>query len=127
MVRIVFNGSGGASDGGNGRDGFSAYQIALANGFIGTEEEWLDSLHGKDGKTGKAFTYADFTPEQLEALKVKGEKGDPGKDGINGKDGAKGDPGKDGTNGKDGFGTKEQYDAIIARLDALEAIESGGE
>lgn len=115
MVRIVFNGSGGSSDGGNGRDGFSAYQIALANGFKGTEEEWLDSLHGKDGKAGKAFTYADFTQEQLNALKVKGDKGDPGT------------PGKDGTNGKDGFGTKAQYDAIIARLDALEATKNGGE
>lgn len=27
--------------------GASAYQIALANGFVGTEAEWLDSLRGK--------------------------------------------------------------------------------
>jgi len=31
---------------------------------------------GKPGETGKAFTYNDFTPEQLAAL--KGPKGDPG-------------------------------------------------
>jgi hypothetical protein len=27
-----------------GAPGASAYQIALSNGFVGTEEEWLDSL-----------------------------------------------------------------------------------
>lgn len=29
-----------------GLDGLSAYQIAVNNGFIGTEQEWLDSLTG---------------------------------------------------------------------------------
>lgn len=37
---------------------------------------------GKPGKDGKAFTYDDFTEEQLEALKVKGDKGDTGKDAV---------------------------------------------
>lgn len=32
-----------------GLDGKSAYQIALKNGFEGTEEEWLESLEGKAG------------------------------------------------------------------------------
>ena len=32
-----------------GLDGKSAYQIALENGFEGTEEEWLESLEGKAG------------------------------------------------------------------------------
>lgn len=32
-----------------GRDGESAYQIAVRYGFDGTEQEWLDSLPGKDG------------------------------------------------------------------------------
>ena len=27
----------------------SAYEIAVGRGFIGTEEEWLESLHGADG------------------------------------------------------------------------------
>lgn len=36
-------------DGENGIDGKSAYQIALDNGYIGTETEWLDSLKEKDG------------------------------------------------------------------------------
>ena len=28
--------------------GYSAYEIALIHGFEGTEEEWLESLHGND-------------------------------------------------------------------------------
>lgn len=32
----------------NVRDGLSAYQIAVNNGFIGTEEEWLASLNAPD-------------------------------------------------------------------------------
>ena len=31
-----------------GKDGKSAYQIAVKNGFIGTESEWLESLKGDD-------------------------------------------------------------------------------
>ena len=33
----------------DGADGKSAYQIAVDNGFIGTESEWLASLRGTDG------------------------------------------------------------------------------
>ena len=35
-----------------GKDGESAYQIALNNGFRGTEEEWLASLKGEKGEDG---------------------------------------------------------------------------
>lgn len=35
-----------------GKDGESAYQIAVDNGFEGTEEEWLKSLEGEDGASG---------------------------------------------------------------------------
>ena len=35
----------------SGAQGKSAYDIAVDNGFIGTEAEWLDTLRGKDGKT----------------------------------------------------------------------------
>ena len=31
--------------------GLSAYEIAVKNGFEGTESEWLSSLRGQDGKT----------------------------------------------------------------------------
>ncbi len=30
---------------GRGRDGLSAYEIAVAHGYEGTEEEWIESLH----------------------------------------------------------------------------------
>ena len=35
-----------------GEDGKSAYQIAVANGFVGTETEWLASLRGATGEKG---------------------------------------------------------------------------
>ena len=43
---------------------------------------------------------------------IKGPKGDTG---------AKGEPGQKGADGKNGFGTEEQYNDIIRRLEALEA------
>ena len=51
---IFIGGGGGSSGGGNGggADGKSAYEIAVENGFVGTEAEWLDSLHGADGADG---------------------------------------------------------------------------
>ena len=66
--------------------GKSAYAIAVAHGFRGTEQEWLDSLkglqgpQGEPGPKGDPFRYEDFTPEQLGAL--KGPKGDKGEDGA---------------------------------------------
>src|SRR5690606_31134835 len=62
-------------DGADGADGASAYEVALANGFVGTEAEWLASLVGPKGDPG--------------------EKGDPGD---------KGDPGEQGPPGADGAG-----------------------
>lgn len=35
----------------SGSDGKSAYEIAVDNGFVGTETEWLESLKGSDGTT----------------------------------------------------------------------------
>lgn len=34
-----------------GDEGKSAYEVAKANGFSGTEIEWLESLRGQAGKT----------------------------------------------------------------------------
>ena len=69
--------------------GKSAYAIAVAHGFRGTEQEWLDSLkglqgpQGEPGPKGDPFTYADFTAEQLANLKgPKGDKGEDGRDGT---------------------------------------------
>lgn len=35
-----------------GPDGLSAYEVAVAEGFVGTEQEWLDSLVGPQGPEG---------------------------------------------------------------------------
>lgn len=59
--------------------GKSAYAIAVAHGFQGTESEWLESLRGPKGDPGDKgdpFKFSNFTPEQLNA--IKGKKGDPG-------------------------------------------------
>lgn len=39
-------------NGEDGEDGLSAYQIAVNEGFSGTESEWIDSLSGTDGTNG---------------------------------------------------------------------------
>ena len=46
------NGKDG-DDGADGANGKSAYELAVANGFTGTEAEWVASLQGKDGVDGK--------------------------------------------------------------------------
>lgn len=59
--------------------GKSAYAIAVAHGYTGTESEWLESLRGPKGDPGDKgdpFKFSNFTPEQLNA--IKGKKGDPG-------------------------------------------------
>lgn len=105
------------------QSGKSAFDIAVENGFVGTEIEWLISLRGTDGSDGKDgtngqdgndFKFSDFTPSQLNDLKVKG---DPftfqdltpaqvilmkGTDGVNGANGTNGKDGKDGVNGTNG-------------------------
>ncbi len=45
----------------HGLDGKSAYEIAVEHGYIGTEEEWLASLHGKDGITPDMSEYPKTT------------------------------------------------------------------
>jgi len=62
--------------------GKSAYAIAVAHGFKGDEQAWLDSLRGPKGDPGDKgdpLKFSDLTPEQLNAL--KGKKGDPGNPG----------------------------------------------
>ena len=48
----------------------------------------------------------------------KGDKGDPGAKGD------KGNPGTKGDKGDPGFPTEEQWNALVARVDALEAPEA---
>lgn len=52
--------------------------------------------------------------------------GPPGEDGTNGADGADGEEGPagtDGADGADGFPSQEQWDALVARVEALEPGE----
>ena len=64
---------------------------------------------GEKGDTGDAFTYEDFTPEQLAGLKgdtgdtgPAGPKGDTGDKGETGEAGSKGDTGETGATGEKG-------------------------
>ena len=64
---------------------------------------------GEKGDTGDAFTYDDFTPEQLAGLKgdtgdtgPAGPKGDTGDKGETGETGSKGDTGETGATGEKG-------------------------
>ena len=99
--------------GGSGKDGKSAYEIAVDNGFEGTEEQWLESLKGETGPAGpKGDPGAD------------GQDGARGPQGEQGPQGPQGEPGADGEDGADGFPTEEQWNALVARVDAL---EGGGE
>lgn len=65
-------------------DAKSAYVIALEHGFIGSEDEWLESLKGEQGEKGEQGIQG-----------IQGEKGQNGKDGTNG---------TNGIDGKDGIG-----------------------
>ena len=46
----------GLIGGGSGTAGKSAYEIAVQNGFVGTETEWLESLKGEQGEAGRSIT-----------------------------------------------------------------------
>lgn len=53
----------------SGADGLSAYQVAVANGFIGTESEWLDSLVGSVDLTWTDYvTRWDVAPDLLASI-----------------------------------------------------------
>jgi hypothetical protein len=79
----------------------SAYDIAVKNGFDGTEAEWLASLNGNDGKDGVDGKDG-YTP-------IKGVDYFDGRDGTNGKDGVDGKSAY--AYAKDGgyMGTEEEY------------------
>lgn len=76
-------------DGKDGVDGKSAYEIAVDNGYPGTEQAWLASLKGNKGEPG--------------------EKGDTGAAGKDGRDGTDGAAGRDGVNGASAYGIAVQH------------------
>ena len=52
VVCIIINTKKEPQPGDTGQDGKSAYEIAVANGYKGTEQEWLQSLVGSRGESG---------------------------------------------------------------------------
>ena len=101
------------ANGEKGTDGKSAYQIAVEQGYQGSESDWLSSLKGEKGDTGERGEKGDTglqgergekgeTGQQGEQG-PKGEKGDPGDRGLQGVPGEKGEKGDAGVAGKDGF------------------------
>lgn len=66
--------------------GLSAYEIAVTEGYDGTEEEWLASLKGETGSAGP-----------------QGEQGPRGLTGETGPQGPQGIPGEQGPAGQDGY------------------------
>jgi hypothetical protein len=76
--------------------GLSAYQVAVANGFTGTEAEWLLSLKGATGDAG-----------------ATGSRGDTGLQGLPGANGTPGAKGDTGLPGSDASVTKANVEAVL--------------
>ena len=113
------------ANGEKGTDGKSAYQIAVEQGYQGSESDWLSSLKGDKGDKGeKGNTGAKGNPGQDGAdgksayaiavehgyedsedkwlLSLKGEKGDAGERGEKGDTGLQGERGERGETGQQG-------------------------
>jgi len=78
----------GQAGGENGADGKSAYEIAVEEGFVGTVDQWLESLVGEPGPQGDPG--------------AAGEDGAPGAQGVQGIQGVQGVPGATGAQGDPG-------------------------
>lgn len=77
--------------------GKTAYELAVENGFEGTEKEWLESLKGAKSTISiseDGYWVIDGVKSNVKATGEKGSKGDPGAAGVQG---PKGDKGNDGT------------------------------
>ena len=131
----VFSGSGGGSvPGPAGKDGKSAYQIAVENGFEGSEQEWLESLKGKDGAQGEIGPQGPVGLQGPEGpigpkgeTGVAGPKGDQGEVGPQGPKGDKGETGPQGPAGPQGEagkdGTSVTIKGSVENAEALNQIE----
>jgi hypothetical protein len=87
----------------NGKDGKSAYQIAVDEGFKGTEAEWLASLKGEKGERGEQGVQGERGERGLQGEQgIRGEKGDKGDQGERGLQGEKGEQGIQGEKGEPG-------------------------
>lgn len=86
--------------GGAGTAGASAYEVAVDNGFVGTEAEWLASLvgptgaKGDTGDTGATGATGPQGPQGIQGIQgIQGDTGPTGATGATGPQGPQGDPG----------------------------------
>lgn len=89
-----------------GKDGKSAFELAVEQGYTGTLDEWLASLKGEKGDTGEQGLKGDAGLQG-----EKGDKGDTGEQGPQGEkgaDGAKGEDGKTPVKGTDYFTNEDK-------------------
>ena len=132
------------ANGEKGTDGKSAYQIAVEQGYQGSESDWLSSLKGDKGNTGAkgnpgqdgadgksayaiAVEHGYEDSEEKWLLSLKGEKGDTGERGEKGDTGLQGERGEKGETGQQGeqgpMGEKgEKGDAGVAGKDGFSPI-----
>ncbi len=99
--------------GATGPEGPSAYEVAVAEGFVGDEAAWLLSLVGPTGATGAAGADGAQGPAGATGATgatgpqgiqgIKGDKGDKGDTGDTGATGATGPAGADGADGAQGL------------------------
>ena len=93
--------------------GYSAYQVALQQGFEGSKDEWLRALVGPQGETGVSISDVrlndDFTltvtlddGTEFTTDPIKGDKGDKGQKGDKGDKGDTGPAGATGPQGPQG-------------------------
>ena len=76
--------------------GYSAYEVAVQEGFEGTKAEWLASLQGADGPQGEQGIQGQTGPQGPKGEQgIQGPQGPKGEQGIQGIQGPKGDPGDD--------------------------------
>lgn len=83
--------------------GYSAYDIAVQNGFVGTEAEWLASLIGPQGLQGERGLTGETGPAGPQGERgLTGETGPAGPQGKTGEAGPAGPQGKTGETGPAG-------------------------
>jgi hypothetical protein len=91
-------------------DGLSGYGIAVENGFVGTQQQWLDSLvgpQGAKGDTGEQGPQGDQGPQgEAGPEGPQGAKGDTGEQGPQGDQGSQGEVGPEGPQGETGESLK---------------------
>lgn len=140
--------------GAQGIQGLSAYQVAVQEGFVGTEEEWLSSLKGEKGDqgdkgdTGKGFSIKGHynTLDELKLSVTEPETGDAYSIGteipydiyiydsvssdwinngpIQGPEGPKGDTGEQGEKGDPGPQGEPGKDAEVTK-ESIESVLTG--